>query len=91
MRTTVELPDDLLKRAKREALERGSTLKQFIIRGLEEVLGGPELLQATHQPTPEAGRLPKVPPSDRAAYPLSPHEINAILSAEDAAPDRRSR
>ena len=29
--------------------------------------------------------------TDRAAYPLSPHEINAILSAEDAAPDGRPR
>ena len=91
MRTTVELPDDLLKRAKREALERGSTLKHLIIKGLEEVLGGPELLQATHQPAPDAGRLPKVPSAGRASYPLSPHEINAILSAEDAAPDGRSR
>ncbi len=91
MRTTVELPDDLLKRAKREALERGSTLKHLIIRGLEEVLGGPELLDATHLPSPDAGRLPKVPASGRSAYPLSSHEINAILSAEDAAPHGRPR
>ena len=91
MRTTVELPDDLLKRAKLEALERGSTLKRLIIKGLEEVLGGPDVLTVTHQPAPDAGRLPKVAGSDRASYPLSPHQINAILSAEDVAPNGRHR
>lgn len=91
MRTTVELPDDLLKRAKREALERGSTLKELIIDGLEEVLGGPDLLQATHDRSPDAGGLPKVPACGRGSYALSPHEIHAILSAEDAAPGGRAR
>lgn len=45
MRTTVELPDDLLKRAKRFALENDVTLKDVMIQGLERVLalaGGKE-------------------------------------------------
>ena len=38
MRTTVEIPDPLLKRAKLAALEQGTTLRQLITRGLESVL-----------------------------------------------------
>lgn len=35
MRTTVNIPDSLLKEAKRKALDEGSTVTQFIIAGLE--------------------------------------------------------
>lgn len=38
MRTTVELPDHLLKNAKRFALEHDLTLKDVLIQGLERVL-----------------------------------------------------
>lgn len=39
MKTTVELPDSLLKKAKRVALERNQTLKDVMISALErEVL-----------------------------------------------------
>lgn len=34
MRTTLDLPDDVLRRAKIEAVERGSTLRQLVIDAL---------------------------------------------------------
>lgn len=38
MKTTVEIGDDLLLRAKREASESGTTLRRLIEEGLREVL-----------------------------------------------------
>ena len=35
MRTTLDLPDDLLRKAKIEAVERGSTLRQVVIDALK--------------------------------------------------------
>ena len=42
MKTTIELPDDLLTRAKIAAALERSSLKQLIIEGLEHVLGKDE-------------------------------------------------
>ena len=39
MKTTIELPDELLTRAKIAAARERSSLKQLIIEGLEHVLG----------------------------------------------------
>lgn len=41
MRTTVELPDDLLDRARRHAAESGLTLKQFFITAIENSMASP--------------------------------------------------
>jgi hypothetical protein len=35
MRTTIEIPDDLFRRAKATAALRGSTMKELVIRALE--------------------------------------------------------
>jgi hypothetical protein len=35
VKTTIEIPDELLRRSKIKAAERGSTLKQLVIHGLE--------------------------------------------------------
>ncbi len=40
-RTTVRLPEELLKRAKRKAAAEGRTLTSLIIDGLEHVVGEP--------------------------------------------------
>ena len=40
MRTTLDLPDDILRRAKIEAVERGSTLRQLVIDALQREVGG---------------------------------------------------
>lgn len=40
MRTSVDIPDNLLARAKRLARERKTTLRALLIEGLREVLKG---------------------------------------------------
>jgi hypothetical protein len=42
MRTTLDLPDDILRRAKIEAVERGSTLRQLVIDALQREVAGSE-------------------------------------------------
>ncbi|HRH90235.1 MAG TPA: hypothetical protein PLO41_25595 [Rubrivivax sp.] len=42
MRTTLDLPDDILRRAKIEAVERGSTLRQLVIDALQREMAGAE-------------------------------------------------
>jgi len=42
MKTTIELADDLVAKAKRAALERRTTLRALVDRGLRRELGLPE-------------------------------------------------
>jgi hypothetical protein len=42
MRTSVEIPDPLLRQAKRAARERGTTLRQLLLEGLRSVVGRDE-------------------------------------------------
>jgi hypothetical protein len=53
MKTTVELPDDLYRRAKAEAALRGRKLKDIIQEGVQLVLDGP-------QKTPKHSSLAKL-------------------------------
>lgn len=39
MRTSVDIPDDLMKKAKIKAVEEEISLKELIIRGLKKELG----------------------------------------------------
>ena len=41
MRTTFDLPDNLMKRAKIAAVKRGSTLRDLVAEGLQRVLAEP--------------------------------------------------
>jgi hypothetical protein len=41
MRTTMDLPDDVLRRAKIAAVERGSSLRQLVIDALWHEIEGP--------------------------------------------------
>ena len=40
MKTTIELPDTLFRRAKSKAAERGQTLKQFVTDAIQDKLAG---------------------------------------------------
>ena len=42
MRTTVELPDQLLEQARQKANETGISLKQFFIHAVEQQLASPK-------------------------------------------------
>ncbi|MDV6011877.1 hypothetical protein [Haloechinothrix sp. LS1_15] len=79
MRTTVELPPELLRAAKAEAAARGETLKEFLTRAVTHELGS--VATATRR-----GRvtLPLVPSSRPGSVDLTNEAIEAILAAEDA-------
>jgi hypothetical protein len=48
MRTTVVIPEELQKKAKRVAAERGVSFGELVREGLERVVG-------THRPKPKSG------------------------------------
>jgi hypothetical protein len=48
MRTSVDIPDSLLRRAKRVARERGVSLKQLVIDGLRTVVEREASAPTTH-------------------------------------------
>jgi hypothetical protein len=54
MRTTIEIPDDLFRRAKVTAALRGSTMKALVVRALEREF-------AKEQPKPKKGSTTKLP------------------------------
>jgi hypothetical protein len=64
MRTTVRLPDDLLRRARKKAAEEGRTLTSLIEEGLRLILPGkkPPARKRTRLPVSRAigGTLPGV-------------------------------
>ena len=82
MRTTVEIPDLLFKKAKRVALETDTTLRELITAGLAVILHDAGNTQATK---PKASRLPTVAPAGGKTYELSPAQIHSILAEEEAA------
>lgn len=47
MKTTLDLPDALLRRAKRKALESNTTLKALVISGLKRELHAPNAMGAS--------------------------------------------
>jgi hypothetical protein len=46
MKTTLDLPETLLRRAKRKALESNTTLKALVISGLKRELHAPSAIDA---------------------------------------------
>jgi len=89
MRTTIDLPDDLLRRAKAVAALRGLKLKDliasFIERGLE--LSAPLAEMPGHRrPLPAF-----IQPTGRPIPSLSSAQIEEILLREDLEPVDRDR
>lgn len=76
MRTTLDLPDDILRRAKIAAVERGATLRQLVIDALQREM------TSTERPRK---RLTKPPVKLAADAPLRRMSLEAIkrLDAED--------
>lgn len=71
MRTTLELPDEHLLRAKRVALERRTTLKELIRKALEKELGVPSpIVRLAGSPI----QLPSDSPLRREALPRDTQE-----------------
>jgi hypothetical protein len=76
MRTTLDLPDDVLRRAKIEAVERGSTLRQLVIDALQREIAG------TSRPRKRLERPPLELAADAPLRRLSPENVKR-LDAED--------
>lgn len=79
MRTTVELPVELLRAAKSEAAARGESLKDFLARAVTHELST----------VPSAGhhtrvRLPLVASTKPGTVDLTNAGIEAVFAAEDA-------
>ena len=71
MRTTINLPDDLILRAKKAALEADTTLTEFITNALRESLAQRRRKTQTHEleinPTGSGGVFPGVDLDDTSA------------------------
>jgi hypothetical protein len=80
VRTTFDLPDDLMKRAKIAAIKRGSTLRDLVAEGLRRVL--------TDQASPERRRMTEAPvklPPGHTIPIRSNTEIAQMFEQEDIA------
>lgn len=80
MRTTVDLPDDLFRAAKAEAVARGQTLKELLAQALTHELG-------TAAPPRQRGRrvqLPLVKGTGDRKINLTNEQIEEIFAEEDA-------
>jgi hypothetical protein len=77
MRTTIEIPDDLFRRAKVTAAMRGSSMKDLIIRALEREF-------AKQVPEPKKGRsttkLPVMPWKGKKKLDLTNFNFDDLLS-----------
>ncbi len=65
MRTTVELPDDLLRRARKKAAAEGVSLKEFFIAAIQERLAPRQV--KVRRPPPVIGRPDAKPIKDLTA------------------------
>ncbi|MPY78292.1 MAG: hypothetical protein GEV04_07320 [Actinophytocola sp.] len=79
MRTTVQLPTELLRAAKAEAAARGETLKEFLTRAVTHELGS-----AAPRPQNERVRLPLIGSAKPGAVDVTSAGIEAVFAAEDA-------
>ena len=82
MRTTIDLPDDLLRQAKIHAVRRGATLRDLVAAGLRAELARAESL-------PQA--LPALPairvPADAPVLRMTPADMADEAHAEEALDD----
>lgn len=76
MRTTLDIPDDLLRRAKAEAALKGKTLQAFVMELLEQKLGLP-------QPPSRRVRLPLVRSMAPGRLRLSGADVAEAMAHDD--------
>ena len=80
MKTTVVLPDDLLLRAKRKALEERGTLRALIESGLRAQVDGPAATNVVRERGSQyLDRLCRLPKMRR---PLSPRQLKRLIEEE---------
>ncbi len=79
MRTTLDLPDALGKRAKLAAIHRGVSLKDVVVAALERDLN------AAAKPAGKSIEFPLIRSRTPGAYKLTPRRIHDILAREESA------
>ena len=77
MRTTIDIPDALFREIKSKAVQRGETLKTFLLRAATA-----ELKAETLSVQVKKASLPIVK-SKESSYKLSPNRIAELLQEED--------
>ena len=87
MRTTLDLPEPLLKRAKIEAVERGTTLRELVGAALERELAAP----ARGEPARRRGRFPIFVSNAPGSLRLTNAKIAKLEGEEEARRDGRAR
>ncbi len=80
MRTTLDLPDAVARRAKLAALRRNMSLKDLIVTALER-----ELDARSTKPRGAALKFPLIPSRKPGQRTLSPDEVHEILVREELA------
>ena len=80
MRSTFDLPDSLVKRAKIAAVKRGSTLRDLVAEGLRRVLSDEQSVQRKRMTEAPV----KLPPGKSIPV-LSNSEIATLFDHEDLA------
>ncbi len=78
MRTSIDIPDELFKKAKITAAEQGMTLRQLVLQGLQKRINEVNI-------KPDADRLSQIPRGNRKPYSLSSEQIHDLLMAEEIA------
>lgn len=86
MRTTVDLPTPLLRRAKARAAERGETLRKLLTRAVEAEVG-----RGGTAPGAARVELPLFGDPDGPAIRVTNADIERVLAGEDAAGIRPSK
>jgi len=76
MRTTLDPPDDILRRAKIEAVERGSTLRQLVIDALQREVA------STARPRKRLARPPIKLAADAPLRRLTPQAVKRLDADE---------
>ena len=89
MRTTLDLPDELLKRAKIEAVERGTTLRDLMGAALERELRQPARSQ--REPARKRARFPIFDSNSPGSLRLNNAEIAKLEGEEDVRRHGRAR
>jgi hypothetical protein len=78
MRTTIDLPDSLLRELKSRAALRGETLKAFLVRVLRGALDGESAVELD----PPRAKLPIVE-SVELNYDVSPDRLAEVLDEDE--------
>ncbi len=86
MRTTIDIPDPLMKAAKKQAIEDGITLKEFFTRALEkELSSGGKLTSAPWKKMRGAGSANQLSPEDSGFEGYSGPDWNHAVQVNEPA------